>query len=138
MQGKEIHGYVIRHGLEQDVKVGTSLLDMYYKCGKVDFADYVFARMPLRTIKLSLAANVSLVTYYAKLGCVKDAEKVFDTMLVPDIITWKVSEKIHEFSDKLPREIGECFDDPCNLGGSVLSTSDTTVLPNKHRVRPLV
>jgi pentatricopeptide repeat protein len=31
--------------------VGTSLLDMYCKCGsKVDFADNVFARMPLRTV----------------------------------------------------------------------------------------
>jgi pentatricopeptide repeat protein len=50
MQGREIHGYVIRHGLQQDVKVGTSLLDMYCKCGKVSFAENVFATMPLRTV----------------------------------------------------------------------------------------
>ncbi|TVU48474.1 hypothetical protein EJB05_08112, partial [Eragrostis curvula] len=50
MQGREIHGYVIRHGLEQDVKVGTSLLDMYSKCGKVEFAENVFATMPLKTV----------------------------------------------------------------------------------------
>ncbi|GJN09161.1 hypothetical protein PR202_ga27143 [Eleusine coracana subsp. coracana] len=50
MQGREIHGYVIRHGLEQDVKVGTSLLDMYCKCSKVAFAENVFATMPLRTV----------------------------------------------------------------------------------------
>ncbi|XP_062216857.1 pentatricopeptide repeat-containing protein At4g35130, chloroplastic-like [Phragmites australis] len=50
MQGREIHGYVIRHGLEQDVKVGTSLLDMYCKCGEVTSAENVFATMPLRTV----------------------------------------------------------------------------------------
>ncbi|GJN30226.1 hypothetical protein PR202_gb18515 [Eleusine coracana subsp. coracana] len=50
MQGREIHGFVIRHGLEQDVKVGTSLLDMYCKCSKVAFAENVFATMPLRTV----------------------------------------------------------------------------------------
>ncbi|WVZ55386.1 hypothetical protein U9M48_006052 [Paspalum notatum var. saurae] len=49
MQGREIHGYAIRHGLEQDVKVGTSLLDMYCKCGDILFAENVFATMPLRT-----------------------------------------------------------------------------------------
>ncbi|CAN6321549.1 unnamed protein product [Urochloa humidicola] len=50
MQGREIHGYAIRHGLEQDVKVGTSLLDMYCKCGNVVPAENVFATMPLRTV----------------------------------------------------------------------------------------
>nr|XP_034571027.1 pentatricopeptide repeat-containing protein At4g35130, chloroplastic-like [Setaria viridis] len=50
VQGREIHGYAIRHGLEQDVKVGTSLLDMYCKCGNVVSAEYVFATMPLRTV----------------------------------------------------------------------------------------
>jgi pentatricopeptide repeat protein len=50
VQGREIHGYAIRHGLEQDVKVGTSLLDMYCKCGNVVSAENVFATMPLRTV----------------------------------------------------------------------------------------
>ncbi|RLN43513.1 hypothetical protein C2845_PM01G02310 [Panicum miliaceum] len=50
MQGREIHGYAIRRGLEQDVKVGTSLLDMYSKCGNIAFAENVFAMMPSRTV----------------------------------------------------------------------------------------
>jgi pentatricopeptide repeat protein len=49
-QGREIHGYAIRHGLEQDVKVGTSLVDMYCKCGNVLYAENVFATMLLRTV----------------------------------------------------------------------------------------
>ncbi|KAL6907681.1 hypothetical protein ACP4OV_002720 [Aristida adscensionis] len=50
MQGEEIHGYAVRHGLEQDVKVGTSLLDMYCKCGEIAFAENVFATMAMRTV----------------------------------------------------------------------------------------
>ncbi|XP_047084194.1 pentatricopeptide repeat-containing protein At4g35130, chloroplastic-like [Lolium rigidum] len=50
-QGREVHAYVIRHGLlERDVKVGTSLLDMYCKCGAVASAESVFASMPSRTV----------------------------------------------------------------------------------------
>jgi pentatricopeptide repeat protein len=45
-------------------------------------------------IKLRLAADVyvgnSLMTFYAKLERVEDAEKVFDTMSARDIITWNV------------------------------------------------
>uniref|UniRef100_A0ACD5WS23 Uncharacterized protein n=1 Tax=Avena sativa TaxID=4498 RepID=A0ACD5WS23_AVESA len=50
MQGREVHAYVIRHGLEHDVKVGTSLLDMYCKCGAIAYAESMFATMPLRTV----------------------------------------------------------------------------------------
>ncbi|KAM0904929.1 hypothetical protein ACQ4PT_017708 [Festuca glaucescens] len=49
-QGREVHAYVIRHGLEHDVKVGTSLLDMYCKCGAIASAENMFASMPLRTV----------------------------------------------------------------------------------------
>ncbi|PNX66919.1 hypothetical protein L195_g055348, partial [Trifolium pratense] len=31
--GCEVHGYVLRHGLESDVKVSSALIDMYSKCG---------------------------------------------------------------------------------------------------------
>ncbi|KAF7050998.1 hypothetical protein CFC21_059284 [Triticum aestivum] len=50
MQGQEVHAYVIRHGMEHDVKVGTSILDMYCKCGDIGSAEGVFATMPLRTV----------------------------------------------------------------------------------------
>ncbi|KAI5015726.1 hypothetical protein ZWY2020_057116 [Hordeum vulgare] len=50
MQGREIHAYVIRHGMEHDVKVGTSILDMYCKSGDIASAEGVFATMPSRTV----------------------------------------------------------------------------------------
>ncbi|KAE8785494.1 pentatricopeptide repeat-containing protein [Hordeum vulgare] len=50
MQGQEIHAYVIRHGMEHDLKVGTSILDMYCKCGDIASAEGVFPTMPSRTM----------------------------------------------------------------------------------------
>nr|XP_010943474.1 pentatricopeptide repeat-containing protein At4g35130, chloroplastic [Elaeis guineensis] len=49
-QGKEIHCHVIRHGLESDIKVQTSLLDMYCKCGKVFYAERLFQTMNQRNV----------------------------------------------------------------------------------------
>uniref|UniRef100_A0A8I6Y2D6 Pentatricopeptide repeat-containing protein n=1 Tax=Hordeum vulgare subsp. vulgare TaxID=112509 RepID=A0A8I6Y2D6_HORVV len=50
MQGREIHAYVITHGMEHDIKVGTSILDMYCKCGDIASAEGVFATMSSRTM----------------------------------------------------------------------------------------
>eukprot|EP01018_Ginkgo_biloba_P039369 Gb_08567 [translate_table: standard] len=47
-RGKEIHGYTIKRELESDVFVENALVDMYAKCGNVDFALLVFDRMSQR------------------------------------------------------------------------------------------
>ncbi|KAL3654629.1 hypothetical protein CASFOL_001614 [Castilleja foliolosa] len=46
--GKELHGNIIRKGLERRCYVGSAILDMYAKCGKLDLAHEVFDRMPER------------------------------------------------------------------------------------------
>ncbi|KAM1429784.1 hypothetical protein ACFX2I_045937 [Malus domestica] len=40
---KQIHGFSIRHYLDQNVFVGSALIDMYSKCGAVTYAENVFA-----------------------------------------------------------------------------------------------
>lgn len=44
--GQEVHVAVIDGGYEQDVVVGTALVNMYGKSGSLDDAMYVFNRMP--------------------------------------------------------------------------------------------
>ncbi|XP_047322369.1 pentatricopeptide repeat-containing protein At4g35130, chloroplastic [Impatiens glandulifera] len=48
--GKEIHCRVIRKGLESDLKVQTSLVDMYLKCGCINYAKKSFERVPHKNI----------------------------------------------------------------------------------------
>ncbi|ESQ28931.1 hypothetical protein EUTSA_v10023386mg [Eutrema salsugineum] len=46
LYGNEVHGYVIRLGLEPDIKVCSALIDMYSKCGFLDSAMSLFERIP--------------------------------------------------------------------------------------------
>lgn len=47
-KGKEIHSYAIRHGLDADVFIGSSLIDMYAKCTHVEHSLRVFHLLPKR------------------------------------------------------------------------------------------
>eukprot|EP00253_Pinus_taeda_P013972 PITA_13972 len=49
-QGKQIHCYLIKNGLESDVIVGTALVDMYAKCSNINIARKLFERMPQRNV----------------------------------------------------------------------------------------
>ena len=40
--GKQVHGYVVRNGLFEDVYMGNVVVDMYAKCGMMEEADKVF------------------------------------------------------------------------------------------------
>ncbi|CAK9179038.1 unnamed protein product [Ilex paraguariensis] len=46
--GKELHGYVLKAGLEGRCYVGSAITDMYAKCGRLDLAHQVFMRMSER------------------------------------------------------------------------------------------
>ncbi|KAJ7952914.1 Pentatricopeptide repeat-containing protein [Quillaja saponaria] len=48
--GKEIHGYIMRKGLESDEVVWGALLDMYGKCGSLEEARYIFDKLLDRDI----------------------------------------------------------------------------------------
>ncbi|CAN4093679.1 unnamed protein product [Withania somnifera] len=45
LNGMEIHAFSLRNGLDSDLLVGNTLVDMYAKCGKLDYMDSVFSRM---------------------------------------------------------------------------------------------
>lgn len=43
--GKELHGQILKNGLEGRCHVGTAVVDMYAKCGRLDLAHEVFMNM---------------------------------------------------------------------------------------------
>lgn len=45
-RGKEIHGYALRHGFDGDVFIGSSLVDMYAKCNRLEHSIEVFRLLP--------------------------------------------------------------------------------------------
>ncbi|KAK1427884.1 hypothetical protein QVD17_16595 [Tagetes erecta] len=55
--GKMVHKYIERNRIEIDVKVATSLVNMYAKCGDIDNASYVFNGMKHKDV-LSWSAMI--------------------------------------------------------------------------------
>eukprot|EP01018_Ginkgo_biloba_P011802 Gb_29543 [translate_table: standard] len=76
-QGKVTHGYVIRRSFELDVVVGTTLIDMYAKCGSIDFARQLFEKMSKRNV-VSWSA---MIAGYAQNRHANEALALFNQML---------------------------------------------------------
>ncbi len=49
-EGRQVHNHIIRSGYESDVFVGSSLVDMYAKCGSIGDAQRVFHKMPMHNV----------------------------------------------------------------------------------------
>ncbi|KAJ6849354.1 pentatricopeptide repeat-containing protein-like [Iris pallida] len=61
-QGRWVHSYLERNGVPFDVVVGTSLVDMYMKCGSLELARRVFEGMRERNVVTWNAMIVGLGT----------------------------------------------------------------------------
>lgn len=79
-QGVWIHEYAKRQGFLDDVFVGTSLVDMYAKCGCIDRAVEVFEEMPKRNVR-SWAA---MIGGFATHGFAGDAFQCVERMKKED------------------------------------------------------
>lgn len=67
--GESIHGYCVKSGLWSSVFVGSSLLDMYTKVGKIGEGCRVFEEMPVRNVVSWTAIITGLVrASYSKEG----------------------------------------------------------------------
>jgi pentatricopeptide repeat protein len=75
-EGRHIHGAIIQSGYESDVFVGSSLIDMYAKCGNVEDAWRVFNRMPRR----NMVAWTAMLGAYAMHGHANEALAHFKRM----------------------------------------------------------
>jgi pentatricopeptide repeat protein len=86
--GKEGHCYCIRNNLESDVVVASSIVDMYAKCERIDYARQVFNS----TIKRDIVLWNTMLAAYAELGQSGEALKLFYQMQLegvpPNVISW--------------------------------------------------
>nr|GMC48607.1 putative pentatricopeptide repeat-containing protein At5g09950 [Ipomoea batatas] len=87
-RGMEVHACGIRACLESDVFVGSALVDMYSKCGRIDYASRFFKLMPERNV---YSWN-SMISGYARHGHGHEALEVFRKMKLegqpPDHVTF--------------------------------------------------
>ncbi|XP_010678537.1 pentatricopeptide repeat-containing protein At1g74600, chloroplastic [Beta vulgaris subsp. vulgaris] len=77
--GKKIHGLVIKHGAGEDVFVGTSISDLYSKCGHMDEAVKNFFRMPVQNVvswTAMISGYVQKDDVVSALGLLREMRKV--------------------------------------------------------------
>ncbi|KAK2435938.1 putative pentatricopeptide repeat-containing protein [Trifolium repens] len=74
--GKEIHGYALVIGVEEDVYVRSALVDMYAKCGFISEARTLFYKIP---DKNTVTMN-SMIFGYANHGYCEEASELFNQM----------------------------------------------------------
>lgn len=72
-QGKYFHGYVIKNGYKLNSILGTSILDMYVKCGDIRYACSVFNELS----SVDLVSWTAMIAGYSQVGSADEALKLF-------------------------------------------------------------
>ncbi|KAJ7298134.1 hypothetical protein O6H91_Y015400 [Diphasiastrum complanatum] len=75
-QGRLVHSHILESGLELDPFVGSSLVDMYSKCGSLDEARQVFLQLRVRDV----VCWTSIIDACAKEGYGEEALHLFEQM----------------------------------------------------------
>lgn len=88
MHGKAIHCFSIRKGIFGDVYVGSALIDMYAKCGRIQLSRLCFDKMATR----NLVSWNAMMRGYAMHGKARETIEMFHMMQqsgrTPDVITF--------------------------------------------------
>ncbi|KAF7833663.1 pentatricopeptide repeat-containing protein [Senna tora] len=74
--GRQLHGAIVKKICKNDVFIGTSLIDMYAKCGEIADSKQVFDRMRMK----NTATWTSIISGYARNGFGEEAISFFRVM----------------------------------------------------------
>ncbi|OVA00110.1 Pentatricopeptide repeat [Macleaya cordata] len=83
-RGKEIHLWALKNGFEAQTFVGSALIDMYAKCGRIEYSKRVFDMI---TDKNLVTWN-SMIGGYAVHGLGKEALDAFQRVEKPDHVSF--------------------------------------------------
>ncbi|XP_075493045.1 pentatricopeptide repeat-containing protein At5g44230 [Primulina tabacum] len=119
--GRQLHGESVKlGGFELDLLVGNGLIDMYLKCGLLDYGRKIFDEMPER----DLISWTSLIVAYAKNGDIHSASELFRGLPVKDMVAWTAMVTGLVQNGK-PREAVEYFERMQNAG---VETDEVTLI----------
>ncbi|KAI5673817.1 hypothetical protein M9H77_14181 [Catharanthus roseus] len=118
--GKQIHNRIITGGVQIDSVLGSSLVNMYAKCGDLADSSHVFSSME-ELDDFSLSA---LVSGYANSGRMEDARKVFNMKSNPSVESWNTLISGYVANDKVMEALllfGKMRVEGVNVNGSTLT-----------------
>ncbi|KAM2858911.1 pentatricopeptide repeat-containing protein At3g02330, mitochondrial [Malus sylvestris] len=79
--GKQIHAQIIKHELQSDVYIVSTLVDMYSKCGNMQDSHLMFKKAPKRD---AVTWN-AMISGYANFGLGEDALRIFEYMQLENV-----------------------------------------------------
>lgn len=82
VNGKIVHGIVVKYGLEFNRFIGAALVDMYAKCGVIEGARKLFDEMPRR----DLVTWTVMIRAYTECGNAYESLGLFDLMMEERVI----------------------------------------------------
>ncbi|GMI70670.1 REQUIRED FOR ACCD RNA EDITING 1 [Hibiscus trionum] len=74
--GRQIHGYIVKLGLESEVFVGTPVVDLYVKCSHFDSATRAFERIS----EPNDASWSAIITGYCQIGKLEKSLQIFQSL----------------------------------------------------------
>ncbi|KAE8691235.1 Pentatricopeptide repeat-containing protein [Hibiscus syriacus] len=84
--GKQIHARIVSTDFDTYGPVGNALISMYAKSGGVQFARKIVEQSGVS--RLDVIAFTSLLDGYVKLGDLKPARHIFDSLRYGDVVAW--------------------------------------------------
>ncbi|EPS61752.1 hypothetical protein M569_13038, partial [Genlisea aurea] len=82
--GREVHGQILKHGIENDDVLYTALVDAYVKHGNLNCARRVFDLM----LPQNVISSTSMIAGYMNQGCINEAEDVFAMTPDKDVVVY--------------------------------------------------
>ncbi|PSR92781.1 Pentatricopeptide repeat-containing protein [Actinidia chinensis var. chinensis] len=82
--GVVLYGFVLKSGFGCDLIVQNAMIDLFMRCGKVDFARWVFNEMHEKDV---ISWN-SMISGYGNNGRVEAARELFNIMVERSVISW--------------------------------------------------
>ncbi|PHT50729.1 putative pentatricopeptide repeat-containing protein [Capsicum baccatum] len=140
--GESVHCLALKIGFEGDVYVGSSLVDMYAKCGKIEIARKVFDDMPDRNV----VSWSGMIYGYAQMGEDEEALRLFKVALGEglDVNDFTFSSVIRVCGNSTLLELGKqihglclktSYDSSSFIGSALLSLySKCGLVENAYRV----
>ena len=94
--GKQVHGLVVKHGLDGDEFVLSNLVRMYVMCGVMDDARVLFYRNVSKGVRDEVRQESNVVLWnvmvdgYVRVGDFKAARLLFEKMPQRSVASWNV------------------------------------------------
>ncbi|QHO52567.1 pentatricopeptide repeat-containing protein At3g63370, chloroplastic-like [Arachis hypogaea] len=73
LNGMEVHAYAIRNGMDSDIQIGNTLIDMYAKCSYVKYMNRAFESVPEK----DLISWTTIIAGYSQNECHLEALNLF-------------------------------------------------------------